>query len=131
MATASHDRSIDAALIARVTREVIARLRGNPADGADSPAIELEPALDAQMRRRGVVLPASTKLLWTDEPARAVYEQCRGGRRAVMVTAFSDVERFAQELDPDVWVLDRKRINLVAAVNAAARIAQLAAGGSR
>lgn len=131
MATASNDRSIDPALIARLTREVLARLRAKPEPEPAAPLMERDPALDAQMQRRGVVLPAETELLWTDEPAKAVFEHCRGGRRAVMVTAFSDVERFGQELNPDVWVLDRKRINLVAAVNAAARIAQLAAGGSR
>ncbi|MEO1529689.1 MAG: hypothetical protein AAFX06_30070 [Planctomycetota bacterium] len=131
MSTTQHDRSIDPALIARVTREVLARLRKKPTEPAFSPAIERDPALESQMQRRGVVLPADTELLWTDEPAKAVFEACGGGRRAVMITAFSDVERFMQELRPDVWVLDRKRINLVAAVNAAARIAQLTAGGSK
>lgn len=46
------------------------------------------------------------------------------GKRAAMVAAMADVGRFAAELDPEVWVLDMKKLNLVAAVNAVARIAK-------
>lgn len=141
MSTAQHDRSIDPAFIARITRAVIARLRTDAPVPEETPAVESiaaesmienDPAFEAQLQRRGVALPAGSDVVWTDQPATAVFEQCRSGRRAVMVSAFSDVERFTDELSPEVWVLDRKKLNLVAAVNAAARIAHLAAlGGSR
>ncbi|QDV41819.1 hypothetical protein Enr13x_16620 [Stieleria neptunia] len=81
-------------------------------------------SLGNQLARRGITLPADVEILWTDEPSAEVYRRCSGGQRAAMVGALSDVERFAGELSPNVWVLDRQKLNLVAAVNVAARIAR-------
>ncbi|MCO8124709.1 hypothetical protein NHH03_23420 [Stieleria sp. TO1_6] len=82
--------------------------------------------LTEQLARRGVSIPAATEIIWTDQPAAEVYARCSIGRRAVLISAIGDVDRFATELSPDVWILDQQKLNLVAAVNAAARIARLA-----
>ena len=130
MPIAQQDRSIDPAFVARVTREVIAQLRGTASKKASGAmSVERDSALESQLQRRGIALPVGTDVLWTEQPAKAVFEHCQSGRRAVMVAAFSDVERFADELRPEVWVLDRKKLNLAAAVNATARIAHLASLG--
>ncbi|QEG00607.1 hypothetical protein Mal15_46780 [Stieleria maiorica] len=84
-------------------------------------------SLRHQLDRRNVVLPAGVEIRWCDEPATEVYRCCSNGQRATMVAALSDVQRFHDELAPDVWVLDRQKLNLVAAVNVAARIARCAA----
>ena len=136
MTQLTQDRSIDPAFIARVARAVIAQLQSNiplQSTQAESPdsSIANDPAFEAQLGRRGIELPPGTQVLWTDGPAKAVVEQCRAGHQAVMISAYSDVERFAEELSPSVWVLDRKKLNLVAAVNATARIAHVASRGAR
>jgi hypothetical protein len=85
-----------------------------------------EDAFATQLTRRGIRLPRDVEVIWTETPAREVYERCRAGQAAAMVTAFADVDRFARELSPRAWVLDRHKLNLVAAVNVSARIARLA-----
>ncbi|MDV6034828.1 MAG: hypothetical protein F9B45_33005 [Phycisphaera sp. RhM] len=100
---------------------------------ADTPPpaeMQVPDSLANQLARRGITLPAGVEILWTDEPAAEVYRRCCGGQRAAMVSALSDVERFAAELSPNVWVLDRQKLNLVAAVNVAARIARCPAPGA-
>lgn len=95
-------------------------------------------ALGKQLAHRGISLPPNVSILWTDRPAAEVHQQCTAGHRAVMVDCVSNVQRFADELDPQVWVLDRHKLNLIAAVNVAAQIARCPAptaktnaGGSR
>lgn len=83
-------------------------------------------AVEQQLRRRGIH-PGGLTVVLTDHPARDVYEHTGNGQRAAMVTAIGDVERFAAELNPTVWVLDMKRLNLPMAVNAIAKIAHLGA----
>ena len=78
-----------------------------------------------QLDRRGIDLNEINVVL-TDSPALEVLRQISGGQRAAMVTEISDVDRFHSELSPTVWVLDMKRLNIPAAVNAAAKISQLA-----
>lgn len=78
-----------------------------------------------QLRRRGIELSTSYVVL-SDSPAREVYRQISNGQSAAMVTELADVERFHHELAPTVWVFDMKRLNVPAAVNAAAKISQLA-----
>jgi hypothetical protein len=100
-----------------------------PQAGESSPpAACSDDVLQRQLDRRGVVLPAETELVWTDQPAREVFRHCSAGQPAVMVTDFADVDRFAAELSPRVWVLDRQRLNLTAAANVAARIARCSSG---
>ena len=82
--------------------------------------------LVSQLARRGVALPTGVEVVWTEQPAAEVYRRCSNGGRAAMVACLSDVERFARELSPSVWVLDGQKLNLVAAVNVAARIAKVA-----
>ncbi|PAY15655.1 hypothetical protein CKO51_30795 [Rhodopirellula sp. SM50] len=96
----------------------------SPPTGTPAPQPLVPDSLGNQLARRGITLPADVEILWTDEPAAEVYRRCSGGQRAAMVSALSDVERFAGELSPNVWVLDRQKLNLVAAVNVAARIAR-------
>ncbi len=78
-----------------------------------------------QLARRGITMLGS-RIVLSDSPAAEVHrcistEACR----AAMVTAIADVDRFQLELRPQVWVLDMGRMNLITAVNVAARIAQL------
>ena len=77
-----------------------------------------------QLSRRGLSFPRGNEVAWTDQPASEVYRRCGKGQRAVMITSLADVDRFAGELSPNAWVLDRQKLNLVAAVNVAARIAR-------
>ncbi len=98
----------------------------------------LPESLRNQLDRRNVVLPAGVEIRWCDEPAAEVYRCCSNGQPAAMIAALSDVERFHDEMAPQVWVLDRQKLNLIAAVNVAVRIARCAAksvqpndGGSR
>ena len=100
------------------------------ADASPPTEMQVPQSLAIQLARRGITLPAGVEILWTDEPAAEVYRRCSGGQRAAMVSALSDVERFAAELSPNVWVLDRQKLNLVAAVNVAARIARCSATGA-
>jgi len=81
-------------------------------------------ALTVQMARRDIALPRGSEVVWTDTPAAEVCRRCAAGQTAVMITCYADVERFAAEITPQVWVLDAKRLSLVAATNAAARIAR-------
>ncbi|KAA5540447.1 hypothetical protein FYK55_20770 [Roseiconus nitratireducens] len=95
-------------------------------DRANGPVGQHDCELAGQLQRRGVRLPGGVKVIWTDRPAAEVCRRCQSGDRATMVGTFTDVDRFAAELAPTVWVLDRTKLNLTAAVNAAVRIAQVA-----
>ncbi len=78
-----------------------------------------------QLTRRGITLPANINVIWSITPAAEVVRRCTGGGVAVMLTRLSDIDRFAAEISPTVWVIDREQVNLVAATNMAARIARL------
>ncbi len=80
-------------------------------------------AMQRQLDRRGVAL-GTAKIVLSDSPAQEVYHQINAGNRAAMINAIADIERFASELNPNVWVLDMKRLNLPAAVNSAVKIIQ-------
>ncbi|MCG8649552.1 MAG: hypothetical protein MI861_06955 [Pirellulales bacterium] len=83
-------------------------------------------AVLAQLAKRGVQ-PGNTPILLSQTPALDVHHLCSTqAQRAVMIGSLADVERFAVELDPTVWVIDMARVNLVAAVNIIARIAHQA-----
>jgi hypothetical protein len=80
-------------------------------------------AVRNQLAVRGRPLP-SARILLSDTPARDVYQHCTaGGEVAVMITSLNDVQRFAAELTPTLWVLDMKRLNIPAAANVVAKIA--------
>ena len=79
-----------------------------------------------QLSRRGAKL-GRAKVILSDTPANETHKQIMSGNRATMITAIADVERFAGELDPNVWVLDMKRLNIPAAVNTVVKISQLGA----
>lgn len=79
-------------------------------------------AVRQQLARRGIRVD-SARIVLSDTPASEVYQQCNAhAERAVMIASVSDVQRFADELRPTVWVLDMKRLNIIAAVNVIARI---------
>ncbi|NND95906.1 MAG: hypothetical protein HKN47_01100 [Pirellulaceae bacterium] len=81
-------------------------------------------AVAAQLARRGIASLGGTRVVLSETPAADVFDFCQRKReRAVMVTTIHDVDRFERELKPTIWVLDMKRLNLIAAVNIAARIA--------
>ena len=79
---------------------------------------------------RQLALRGITTLPWqivlTDTPAAELHH-CKSTRscRAAMVATITDVDRFHRELEPELWVLDMGRMNLIQAVNVAVRIAQL------
>ena len=82
-------------------------------------------AVAAQLAGRGIT-QLDVVIVLSDYPAAETHHQCTAHRqRAVMVNSIADLSRFAEELDPTVWVLDMVRLNFVAAVNAIAQIAKL------
>jgi hypothetical protein len=88
-------------------------------DSADPARAE---AIRTQLARRSVGGIAA-KIVLSDTPAREVHQQCAAqGKVAVMISDVTDVQRFADELSPNVWVLDMKKLNLAAAVNAVTQI---------
>ena len=98
----------------------------NPNSGINSAAsTDSDCPVARQLGRRGIEMPANVRWQWTKQPAQAVVRQCGKGRRAVMISRLSDVSRFADELAPQVWVLDAEHLNLAAAVNCLAVIAKL------
>lgn len=192
-AQATRNESIDPAMVAAITREVIARLQaasktndsaasisdriitvntieqlpGSPTQVFIAPGAIVTPAAGDEARRRGIHLQrtiavprdqqpsdarleitdsanpqrasavreqldrrgesiSSARIVLSDTPAHDVYQRCaERGEIAVMIQSISDVERFADELSPAVWVLDMQRMNIPAAVNTIARIAQI------
>jgi hypothetical protein len=83
-------------------------------------------AVASQLDRRGIRPRGAARILLSDQPAKDVYDQSTSqGQRAAMVSRLGDVDRFAKELSPTLWVLDMARMNLTAATNVAARIANL------
>lgn len=91
----------------------------------DSKQPDRAQAVRTQLAKRGIGDGSATVLL-SDTPARDVHEQCAARHeRAVMIANAMDVSRFAEELDPTVWVLDMKRLNLSAATNLVAQITRL------
>lgn len=83
-------------------------------------------SLRQQLMKRGITELNSQRIILSDTPATDLHrciatESCR----AAMVSSMNDVDRFHRELQPSVWVFDMGRMSLIAAVNAAARIAQL------
>ncbi|OYP37119.1 hypothetical protein [Rhodopirellula sp. MGV] len=82
---------------------------------------EVDPFVQ-QLAKRGLKIPAGVSIVWTDKPAAEVFKQIQSGQRAVMISQWGDIDRFAAELSPQAWVLDRDKLSLPAAVNFAARI---------
>lgn len=104
---------------------------GEPSDAADSTIRIIDNAqpqranaVAAQIAGRGITAVAATIVL-SESPAADVHHQCLvNHQRAAMINSLVDVDRFAAELDPTVWVLDMARINFMTAVNVVARIAK-------
>lgn len=91
----------------------------------DSATPERARAVRTQLARRGIN-HGRARVVLSDTPGREVHGQCATHReRAVMVATATDVQRFADELAPTVWVLDMKRLNITAATNVVAQITQL------
>lgn len=83
-------------------------------------------SLEHQLAKRGITDLHGQRVLLSDTPAADLHRCIANDAcRAAMVSSIADVDRFHQELRPDVWVLDMQRMNLITAVNAAAKIAQL------
>lgn len=81
-------------------------------------------AVASQIAGRGITAVAATIML-SESPAADVHHQCVvNQQRAAMINSLADVDRFVDELDPTVWVLDMARINFMTAVNVVARIAK-------
>ncbi|TWT92052.1 hypothetical protein [Stieleria varia] len=79
-------------------------------------------AILRQLQLRGVALCPQTRVVCTDHPAAEVHRRCVAGDRAVMIGSIADVRRFGSEWNPNVWVLDMNKMNLITAVNAIAMI---------
>lgn len=78
-------------------------------------------AAKAQLARRGI-RRIGIRVVMSDTPAADVASQFESGRVAVMVGSIEDVPRFANEIVADVWVVDMKRNNFIAAINVIAAI---------
>lgn len=105
---------------------------GNPTQNNNQAAIQIVDRSDPdraasiarQIARRGIT-KTGTVIVLSQQPARDVHHYCTAqSERAVMITGINEIDRFAAELDPTVWVLDMERINFVVAVNIIARIAK-------
>ncbi|MGB7326075.1 MAG: hypothetical protein WBD31_14480 [Rubripirellula sp.] len=110
-----------------ITRDTVASQKtvGERSSGGkimDSDPLRAE-SVEAQLVRRGIKLAAASVVL-SDTPAVEVANQFGSGKRAVMIGSIDDVNRFGSEVDPQVWVLDMKRLNLIAAVNVISAIAR-------
>lgn len=90
----------------------------------DRAAPDRAAAIVRQLAGRGIRC-CSAKIILSETPAKELYDQCvREGEVAAMVGSIAEVQRFARELDVTTWVLDMKRLNLIAAVNVASQIAR-------
>ena len=90
----------------------------------DSGQPERAAAVSAQLARRGITRIGS-QIVLSDTPAAELYRCISAdSSRAAMVACISEVDRFQRELQPEVWVFDMGRMNLITTVNVAARIAQ-------
>ena len=79
-------------------------------------------AIHRQLSIRGFTT-GSAKIVLSDTPAREVHFQCvENSETAVMIGSLNEIHRFREELSPTLWVLDMKRLNFSAAVNAAVQI---------
>ncbi|QDT03224.1 hypothetical protein K227x_16060 [Rubripirellula lacrimiformis] len=76
-----------------------------------------------QLARRGI-RSIGVGIVLSDTPALDLVGQFAKGSRAAMAGSIEEIRRFGSEVDPDVWVLDMKRMNLVTAINAIAIIAR-------
>ncbi|QDS89475.1 hypothetical protein EC9_36750 [Rosistilla ulvae] len=74
--------------------------------------------------RRGVqiVVAEEARIVLADLPQRVVCDLCRSGAEAVQVGSLTEVQAVAAAMQPDVWVLDMTRLNVIAATNLATRI---------
>ena len=91
----------------------------------DSGQPERAAAVIAQLARRGITRIGS-QIVLSDTPAAELYRCISAdSSRAAMVACLLEVDRFQRELQPEVWVFDMGRMNLITTVNVAARIAQL------
>jgi hypothetical protein len=91
----------------------------------DSDQPDRAAAVRSQLARRGITR-IGAQIMLSDTPAAELHRCISAdSSRAAMVDSVAAVDRFQRELQPQVWVLDMGRMNLIAAVNVAARIAQL------
>lgn len=93
-------------------------------DSVGSESCQRAAAFKKQLGLRGIK-SLGCEVMLSDQPARDVHQQTQNNHRAVMIHSTNDVDRFASELDPTVWVIDMGKANLITAVNIAARIAKL------
>jgi len=110
-------------VIERTTQSKQAINRTANTNVTDTDHSERAEAIRLQLDRRGVVLDRE-RIVLSDSPAREVHDQITSGNCAAMITEIADVQRFANELSPSVWVLDMKRLNIAAAVNTVVKISQ-------
>ena len=85
---------------------------------------ERSQAVKQQLAIRGIT-HGTGKIVLTETPAKEVHFQCaRKNEVAVMIGSFDDIQRFADEITPTVWILDTQRLNFTAVVNAVAQISK-------
>lgn len=124
--------AVDEAKRRRISIRRVETGRAEPADSGVATDYPIEDrdrlgraeAVSAGLTRRGIPAPSGVRIVLSDSPGRAVYEEIRGGAVAVPVRRLSDVDRFGREFDPTCWVLDMVDLDPVAALNAAQRICQ-------
>jgi len=86
----------------------------------------LLPALSRQVSLRGVdVCPrGAVSAIVSSKPAKTVLDQFFAGRAAVLIQRLADIPRFAREIRPRVFVLDRECLSLTEMTNAVVAISR-------
>jgi hypothetical protein len=101
------------------------RAAPNECDGAairDTDNPQRAAAVTRQLAGRGIK-KINARVVLSDTPALEVHRSCtQDHQRSVMIASLADVDRFANELNPTLWVIDMARMNLTMAVNIIARI---------
>lgn len=91
----------------------------------DAAQPERAEAVHTQLARRGIVV-GTARVMLSDTPGLDVYRQCTTrNERAVLIASMTDVQRFADEMSPTIWVLDMQRLNITEATNVVAQIVRM------
>ncbi len=81
-------------------------------------------AVEQQLAIRGITTGIG-KIILTETPAKETHFQCaRKNEVAVMIGSLNDIQRFAGEITPTVWILDMQGLTFSAALNAVAQISK-------
>lgn len=91
----------------------------------------------SQLLRRGItatldsnVSPTGVTCHLSDKPAAGLMRFIGAGHATVLISRLEDVERFADEAQPRIFMIDLGHMNLASVVNAAVRVAAWSVRGA-